>query len=82
MRYQEHAKDPGRIEAERLVNLLKLKDDKEFVFKQLGRFPSKEWLPIFREYIEHWRSGVNEQPDENKKQNSGRYRANVWLLTK
>ncbi len=65
--------------AEHKIDQLTLHDDRVFLRRCLiGVYGSKR-LDIVNGYLEQWRQGSDAEPQEIKKNNSGRYRANVWL---
>jgi hypothetical protein len=66
-------------QAELLVCSLKLHDDRVFIRQQLIGVYGSDRLAIVREYLNQWQLGSNSEPASHKKENVGRYRANVWL---
>ena len=82
MSYEEHEVDPDVAKVETLVNRFNMKEDKIFIFEQLRRFPTTQWMSLMKEYISHGIAARDEEPNDNKKENAARYRANIWLLTK
>lgn len=65
--------------AERLVNTLKLRDDRVFVHRCLVGIYGTKRLDIVNEYLKQWRLGVEAEPVKIKRENAGRYKANTWL---
>jgi hypothetical protein len=65
----------------RKIGRLKLRDDRNYVRNQLKGIPGNKRLVVINQYFDEWQKGMDEQPDENKKENAGRKRANTWLRT-
>lgn len=59
-----------------------LKDDLRFIDTQLLRYSENESRAILRDYINEWLHGKGEEDNPTLNQNSGRFRANKWLLTR
>jgi hypothetical protein len=64
---------------EQMICKLMLRDDREFVRQRLGRISINKRLGTMNDYLEQWQQGRDAEPDEIRKDNAGRYRANVWL---
>ncbi len=62
-----------------VINQLKIKDDREYVYRELRKYPTEFWLRIIKGYVEKWRQGVDEEKVSYRKQNAGRKKANIWL---
>ena len=54
-------------------------DDIAFVVKQVRYANGRERLEIVRRYIKEFDAGYRAESNPVKKQNAGRYRANVWI---
>ena len=67
-------------QAERLVWSLTLHDDRVFVRQQLIGVYDSDRLAIVQEYFNQWQQAASSEPTPHKKDNAGRYQANVWLL--
>ena len=76
------AKPTDQEIAENLIGSLELHGDRVFVHQRLLGVYGTERLDIVNEYFEQWRLGKEGQPIGIKKENAGRYRANVWLREK
>lgn len=73
------SKPTPRQQAEAIVAKIKMREDKEYVMRQLGKYPSDYWPKIMKGYVQQWREGVDSEELQFKKQNAGRVRANTWL---
>ena len=65
--------------AEHKINGLKLHDDRVFVRQKLIGTCGEKRLELVTQYFDEWRKGMEAEPVSYKKDNAGRYRANVWL---
>ena len=65
--------------AEHLVGSLKSHDDRVHLHKGLIGAYGASRLSIVNEYLDQWKQGCDAEPVSYKKDNAGRYRANVWL---
>jgi hypothetical protein len=61
-------------------NIQLLRDDKKFLVKQVGDLPNNRRIGVLRRFCEEWILGIKNEPITSLKQNSGRFRANSWLL--
>ena len=66
-------------QAERLVCSLTSHDDRVFIRQQLIGAYGSDRLVIIQEYFNQWYVGSSSEPISQKKENAGRYRANVWI---
>ena len=65
--------------AEHKINGLRLHDDRVFVHQRLIGIYGKERFELVNQYFNEWQKGSDAQPEGHRKDNAGRYRANVWL---
>ena len=65
--------------AEHLIGSLKLHDDRTFVRQYLIGIYGTKRLTAMNAYLDQWQLGSDAETDGIKKENAGRYRANVWL---
>ena len=65
--------------AEHKINGLRLREDREFVHRKLIRIYGKKRLDLVNQYFDEWQKGSDAEPEEHRKDNAGRYRANTWL---
>ena len=65
--------------AEQLINSLELHDDRVFVRQCLIGIYGSDRLAVVQEYFNQWYVGSSSEPISHKKENAGRYRANVWI---
>ena len=65
--------------AEHKINGLRLQDDREFVYRRLKGTRGEKRLTLVNQYFDEWQQGSDAQPEEHRKENAGRYRANTWL---
>jgi len=65
--------------AEHKINGLRLRDDRIFVHQSLIGIYGKERLEMVNQYFDEWQKGSDAEPEEHRKDNAGRYRANTWL---
>ncbi len=65
--------------AEHLINSLELHDDRVFVRQCLIGIYGSDRLAVVQEYFNQWYVGSSSEPISRKKDNAGRYRANVWI---
>jgi len=68
--------------AEHKINSLRLHDDRVFLRRRLIGIYGKERLDLVSQYFDEWQQGSDAEPEEVKKENKGRYRANTWLLNR
>jgi len=71
-------------EYETLFQDIKLKNDRDFVnrrFNQLGIYGNRK-LTVLRQYLNEWALGSASESSKIKRENTGRFRANQWLLNK
>ncbi len=68
--------------AEQLINSLELHDDRVFVRQCLIGIYGSDRLAVVQEYFNQWYVGSSSEPISQKKENAGRYRANVWIREK
>ena len=79
MGYSENEKLTDQQRAEYLVGSMESHDDRVHLHKSLiGAYGNKR-LNIVNEYLDLWQQGCDAEPVSYKKDNAGRYRANVWL---
>ena len=62
-----------------VIAKMPMKEDCVFIRSQLSRFPEKSKHNIFKGYLDEWRIGKEKEPVIYKKENAGRYRANIWI---
>jgi hypothetical protein len=65
--------------ADRKIDKLKLRDDRNFMYETLKGTYGKDRLALVNQYFNEWHKGVESEPTEVKKENAGRRRANTWL---
>ena len=65
--------------AEHKINGLRLRDDRVFAHQKLIGIYGKKRLDLVYQYFDEWQKGSNAEPEEHRKDNAGRYRANTWL---
>ena len=65
--------------AEHKINGLRLRDDREFVYRKLKGTYGEKRLDLVNQYFDEWRKGSDAETNVNKIENAGRYRANTWL---
>lgn len=65
--------------AQQIISRLKLRGDADFVRNELRKYDDWKHDAIMNRYVEQWRSGMDSGQVEQKKQNCGRRRANIWL---
>ena len=65
--------------AEQLISSLELHDDQVFVRQCLIGIYGSDRLAVVQEYFNQWYVGSSSEPISHKKENAGRYRANVWI---
>lgn len=59
-----------------------LKDDFKFIVKVLNQMPLELHKSIMRDYCKEWCLGMEKGLAPEIKQNLGRKKANLWLLSK
>ena len=57
-----------------------IEEDVTFVLKKLFKLSKNKQDDIIMHYIKLWKQTAHEEPINHKKQNKGRYAANIWLL--
>lgn len=62
-------------------NIELLREDMRFIRSKLHGLTHNQIKRVLKRYTEEWLLGYSEEENEPMKQNSGRYRANFWLLT-
>ena len=65
--------------AEQLIGTLELHDDRVYIHQYLIGIYGTKRLDIVNKYLEQWQQGSDAEPSQIKKDNAGRYRANVWI---
>jgi len=65
--------------AEHKINGLRLRDDRVFVHQKLMGIYGKKRLDLVNQYFDEWQKGSEAETNVNKIENTGRYRANIWL---
>ncbi len=65
--------------AEYKIKGLRLRDDRVFIHQRLLGIYGKKRLDLVIQYFDEWRKGSDAETINYKKDNAGRYRANVWL---
>ena len=65
--------------AERLIDSIQYRDDRVFVRQCLIGIYGTKRLGIVNKYFEQLQLGSEAEPNKVKKDNAGRYRANVWI---
>jgi hypothetical protein len=65
----------------KLHNIQLLRDDELFIKRLIVKYPKKSYEDILSNYVKEWLAGRQACANEIKKENAGRYRANMWLLT-
>ena len=65
--------------ADSLVSNLSMPEDRSFVRQCLTDIYGTKRLDIVNKYLQQWRLGVEAEPVAIKKDNAGRYRANIWV---
>ena len=68
--------------AEHKINGLRLREDREFVRSKLKGIYGKKRLDLVNQYFDEWQKGSEAETNVNKIENTGRYRANTWLLNR
>ena len=66
-------------QADVIINRLKMFDDRVDVVRKLHGIFGYQRLAIVTDYLLEWQQGSGAEANEIKKDNAGRYRANVWL---
>ena len=65
--------------AEHKINGLRLCEDREFVHRKLKGIYGEKRLDLVNQYFAEWEKGSDAEPEEHRKDNAGRKRANIWL---
>lgn len=63
----------------RPISKLMLREDHKFLFQQLLRFPEHKRRQLKQKYKNLFLAAMDKEPAEHKKENAGRYAANVWI---
>lgn len=61
-------------------NLELLDEDKKWIRKVTKNLPAEELRNMLISYAKKWQEGIKSEPCDVKKQNSGRRKANLYLL--
>ncbi len=79
--YGEHDSSPTTDHelAEHKINGLRLREDREFVYRKLKGTYGEKRLTLVIQYFDEWQKGSDAETNVNKIENAGRYRANTWL---
>ncbi len=59
-----------------------MKEDIKFIERALKEIPSNIHKSIMNDYCKEWCKGIADEPNASKKQNFGRNKANLFLLSK
>ncbi len=65
--------------AKHKINGLRLREDRVFIHQRLLGIYGKKRLDLVNQYFDEWQKGSDAQPEGHRKENAGRYRANIWL---
>ena len=65
--------------AEHIIGSFESHEDRVFVRQCLIGIYGTKRLNIVKEYLNHWRLGVEAEPVPIKQENAGRHRANFWI---
>jgi len=72
----------SQIQADVLISVLKLRDDRSFVRQCLVGIYGSKRLALVNEYLDQWKQGSEAENIAHKKENAGRFRSNTWLRTR
>ena len=61
------------------INSFSMPEDRSFVRKCLAGISGSDRTALVIKYLDQWQQGIDAEPIDIKKNNAGRYRANVWI---